>query len=105
MALVSGANDKNRRSTMPQATPESRLAGTAKTILDPAEVLGSDTDLLGPLQIATFENAALGAQAILVSHNISRGPAIGGVRCAGDVTPREVYELARAMTWKNAAAL
>src|SRR4029077_7820255 len=50
-------------------------------------------------------NASLGAQAIVVRHNTSRGPAIGGVRFAADVTPREVSELARAMTRKNAAAL
>lgn len=69
------------------------------------DVVGSDVDLLGPQRVVRFENASLGAQAILVTHNTQRGPAIGGVRFASDVSPREVYELARAMTWKNAAAL
>lgn len=73
--------------------------------LDHDAVVGGDVDPFGPLRILAFENAQLGAKSILVTHNIDRGPAIGGCRFAPDVTPREVYELARAMTWKNAAAL
>jgi glutamate dehydrogenase (NAD(P)+) len=88
---------------MSQANPE--RAVTAAKVLDPALVVGSDVDPFGPLKILEFENPALGARAIYVSHNVSRGPAIGGCRFQPDVTPREVYELARAMTWKNAAAL
>lgn len=73
--------------------------------LDHGSVVGNDVDTFGPLHILSFENAQLGAKSILVTHNIARGPAIGGCRFAPDVTAREVYELARAMTWKNAAAL
>lgn len=73
--------------------------------LDHDAVVGGDVDPFGPMHILAFENANLGAKSILVTHNIARGPAIGGCRFAPDVTPREVYELARAMTWKNAAAL
>jgi glutamate dehydrogenase/leucine dehydrogenase len=80
-------------------------AETAGILLDIAEVIGTDVDPFGPAKIVTFESASIGARAILVSHNTARGPAIGGVRFAADVTPYEVYELARAMTWKNAAAL
>lgn len=88
---------------MSQANPE--RDPSFGEVLDPKPIVGSDADPFGPLNIHAFENAKLGAQAIYVSHNISRGPAIGGCRFAPDVTPREVYELARAMTWKNAAAL
>ncbi len=88
---------------MSQADPAHAV--TLGTVLDPAEIVGSDVDEFGPLQIVRFENPDIGASAIYVSHNISRGPAIGGCRFASDVQPREVYELARAMTWKNAAAL
>jgi glutamate dehydrogenase (NAD(P)+) len=88
---------------MTQANPE--RDATIGRELDLADVVGSDVDPFGPLKIVEFENPALGARAIYVSHNVSRGPAIGGCRFAPDVTPREVYELARAMTWKNAAAL
>jgi glutamate dehydrogenase (NAD(P)+) len=80
-------------------------ASTRGTLLESRDVVGDDVDLLGPQNVVSFENASLGAKAILVTHNTSRGPAIGGIRFASDVTPREVYELARAMTWKNAAAL
>jgi glutamate dehydrogenase/leucine dehydrogenase len=75
------------------------------TLLESRDVVGDDVDVLGPQKVVLFENSSLGAKAILVTHNTSRGPAIGGIRFAADVTPREVYELARAMTWKNAAAL
>lgn len=88
---------------MTLANPERDV--TAGRDLDPADVVGSDVDPFGPLKIVEFENPELGARALYVSHNVSRGPAIGGCRFAPDVTPREVYELARAMTWKNAAAL
>jgi glutamate dehydrogenase (NAD(P)+) len=80
-------------------------APTRVTLLESRDVVDDDVDLLGPQKVVLFENSSLGAKAILVTHNTARGPAIGGIRFAADVTPREVYELARAMTWKNAAAL
>jgi glutamate dehydrogenase (NAD(P)+) len=88
---------------MSQANRERDVA--AARALDAAAVVGNDVDPFGPLKILQFENARLGAEAIYVCHNVSRGPAIGGLRFAPDVTAREVYELARAMTFKNAAAL
>ena len=36
--------------------------------------------------------------------NIAKGPAIGGMRMADDVSAEECFRLARAMTFKNAAA-
>ena len=41
---------------------------------------------------------------IVVIDNVACGPSIGGVRMAPDVSTREVFRLARAMTLKNAAA-
>ncbi len=61
-------------------------------------------DGLGPLKIIHINDSAMGLQAVLVVDNISRGPAIGGVRMAEDVTTEECVRLARAMTLKNAAA-
>jgi glutamate dehydrogenase/leucine dehydrogenase len=43
-------------------------------------------------------------EAVVVVDNVACGPAIGGVRMALDVTVDEVIRLARAMTYKNAAA-
>lgn len=40
----------------------------------------------------------------MVVDNVARGPAIGGVRMAADVSVREVVRLPRAMTLKNAMA-
>jgi len=44
------------------------------------------------------------AEAIVVIDNTACGAGIGGVRMAPDVSVEECFRLARAMTWKNAAA-
>jgi glutamate dehydrogenase/leucine dehydrogenase len=61
-------------------------------------------DELGPEQILLLRHPRLGLEAIVVVDNVACGPAIGGVRMAPDVTVEEVCRLARAMTFKNAAA-
>ena len=61
-------------------------------------------DELGPKTILHFHEPAIGLKAILVVDNVAAGPAIGGVRMAPDVTLEECFRLARAMTFKNAAA-
>jgi glutamate dehydrogenase/leucine dehydrogenase len=61
-------------------------------------------DELGPEHILRVRQPRVGLEAIVVVDNTACGPAIGGVRMAPDVTLNEVYRLARAMTFKNAAA-
>jgi len=61
-------------------------------------------DELGPSAIHHFYEPALGLRSILVVDNVAAGPAIGGVRMAVDVSLEECFRLARAMTYKNAAA-
>ena len=61
-------------------------------------------DELGPLKVIHVHEASLGLKAILVVDNIAKGPSIGGVRMAEDVSTEECVRLARAMTFKNAAA-
>jgi glutamate dehydrogenase/leucine dehydrogenase len=61
-------------------------------------------DELGPAAIAILHDHEAGLDAIVVVDNIACGPAIGGVRIAPDVDVTEVVRLARAMTFKNAAA-
>jgi len=61
-------------------------------------------DELGPKTIVHCYQPSLGLRAILVVDNVAAGPAIGGVRMAPDVTLEECFRLARAMTFKNAAA-
>ena len=63
-----------------------------------------DADDLGPEKIVHLHSARHGLEAILVIDNVACGPAIGGVRMAGDVSLEECLRLARAMTFKNAAA-
>ncbi len=61
-------------------------------------------DDLGPKAILHIYQPSLGLKAILVVDNVAAGPAIGGVRMAPDVSLEECFRLARAMTFKNAAA-
>ncbi|UCC56441.1 MAG: Glu/Leu/Phe/Val dehydrogenase [Gammaproteobacteria bacterium] len=68
------------------------------------EDLFSFTDELGPAKIVHACEPSIGLQAVLVVDNVAKGPAIGGVRMAADVTTEECIRLARAMTFKNAAA-
>ena len=61
-------------------------------------------DDLGPIKIVHLYEPSCGLRGIVVIDNVACGPSIGGVRMAPDVSTREVYRLARAMTLKNAAA-
>jgi len=61
-------------------------------------------DELGPFKIIEVYEPSVSLRGTLVIDNVARGPSIGGVRMAPDVTTGECLRLARAMTLKNAAA-
>jgi glutamate dehydrogenase (NAD(P)+) len=61
-------------------------------------------DTLGPQRIVHVHEPAIGLKAILVVDNVAAGPSIGGLRMAPDVSLEECVRLARAMSFKNAAA-
>ena len=61
-------------------------------------------DELGPLKVIHVHEPGIGLKGVLVVDNVAYGPSIGGVRMASDVTTEECARLARAMTFKNAAA-
>ncbi len=61
-------------------------------------------DELGPAKIIHVHEPSLELKAVLVVDNTAAGPAVGGLRMAPDVSTRECFRLARAMTLKNAAA-
>jgi glutamate dehydrogenase/leucine dehydrogenase len=62
------------------------------------------SDRFGPSRIIHIYRPSVGLKAIVVIDNTACGIAIGGVRMAPDVSVEECFRLARAMTWKNAAA-
>jgi glutamate dehydrogenase (NAD(P)+) len=62
------------------------------------------SDLLGPEKIVHIHEPRIGLKAIVVVDNTAAGPAIGGTRMSPDVSVEECFRLARAMTFKNAAA-
>lgn len=61
-------------------------------------------DQLGPLKVIHVYEPSIDLKGILVIDNVATGPSIGGVRLAPDVSTKECFRLARAMTLKNAAA-
>ncbi len=61
-------------------------------------------DEWGPAKVVHLNNGAAGLRAVVVVDNTACGPAIGGTRMARDVSVAECARLARAMTFKNAAA-
>jgi glutamate dehydrogenase (NAD(P)+) len=64
----------------------------------------ANADDLGPAKIIHVHEPSLGLKAVLVIDNVAAGPSIGGLRMAPDVSTGECARLARAMTFKNAAA-
>jgi glutamate dehydrogenase/leucine dehydrogenase len=62
------------------------------------------SDEFGPSRIVHIHRPSVGLKAIAVIDNTACGVAVGGVRLAPDVSVEECFRLARAMTWKNAAA-
>ena len=61
-------------------------------------------DEIGPLEVVLIQKREVGLEGFVVIDNVACGPAIGGIRMAPDITVAEVARLARAMTFKNAAA-
>ena len=61
-------------------------------------------DELGPIKIVHLYDPKCGLKAVVAIDNVARGPAIGGIRMAPDVSAEEAFRLARAMTMKNSAA-
>ena len=61
-------------------------------------------DELGPVKIVHVYDPKHELKAVVAIDNVARGPSIGGVRMASDVSVEEAFRLARAMTMKNSAA-
>jgi glutamate dehydrogenase (NAD(P)+) len=61
-------------------------------------------DELGPAKIIHVYEPSVNLKAVLVVDNVAKGPSVGGIRMAEDVSTEECFRLARAMTFKNAAA-
>ena len=61
-------------------------------------------DELGPAKVVHVYEPSVNLKAVVVIDNVARGPSIGGVRMATDVSTLECARLARTMTLKNAAA-
>ncbi len=103
------------RSRLPEQTWENRLIrenGLCYMEFGPEDVdrmlrLGIQPDRLGPRLLVCMwnEKSADEIGGYLVIDNLASGrPALGGMRMLPDVTPAAIFNLARGMTLKNAAA-
>lgn len=103
------------RERLPESAWQSRLVredGLCCMEFSPADVdrlarLGIQVDSLGPRLVACLwdEDSPLEVGGYLVVDNLAMGrPSIGGIRLLPDLTPAAVFNLARGMTLKNAAA-
>jgi glutamate dehydrogenase (NAD(P)+) len=63
-----------------------------------------EIDEWGPEKVLQVYDPDTGMKGVLVIDNTSTGPGKGGIRFAPSVTPLEIFNLARTMTWKCAAA-
>jgi len=61
-------------------------------------------DELGPIKVVHVYDPKFSLKAVVAIDNVARGPSVGGVRMAPDVTAEEAFRLARAMRMKNSAA-
>jgi glutamate dehydrogenase (NAD(P)+) len=61
-------------------------------------------DDFGPERIIEVYHPKLGMRGVLVIDNTALGPGKGGTRFTSTVDKKEVFRLARTMTWKNAMA-
>jgi len=61
-------------------------------------------DDVGPIQVVHLHDPSTALRAIVVVDNVACGESLGGVRMAPDVSVKEIFRLARAMTFKNAGA-
>ncbi len=69
--------------------------------------LNVTVDEIGPQLVACVwdEKSELEIGGYLIVDNLSMGqPSMGGIRCLPDIKPSDIYNLARGMTLKNAAA-
>lgn len=61
-------------------------------------------DRWGPEKIVQLYDPEINMQGILVVDNTILGPGIGGIRISPTITPREIFQSARTMTWTCALA-
>jgi len=84
-----------------------RFVEFRSTDLERLHRLGIGVDRLGPRLVVCMwdEESRIEAGGYLVVDNLAMGrPAMGGIRMLPDITPLTVFNLARGMTLKNAAA-
>src|SRR3989338_751870 len=58
-------------------------------------------DEFGPAYVVEVNSSKPRFKGLLIVDNLNRGVGKGGIRMAANLTPHELFRLARTMTWKN----
>lgn len=88
------------------ATTNTKVVLSTKHIIEALDQVNvsSFLDSWGPEEVIQVYDSNTGMQGFLVIDNTALGPGKGGIRISSNVTPLEVFCLARAMTWKCSLA-
>ena len=87
-------------------TSKAKVVLTTKHVIEALDQVNvsSFLDSWGPEEVIQVYDPNTGMQGFLVIDNTALGPGKGGIRIGANVTPLEVFGLARAMTWKCSLA-
>ena len=85
------------------STQNTKVVLSTKHVIDALDQVNvsSFLDSWGPEEVIQVYDPNTGMQGFLVIDNTALGPGKGGIRIGANVTPAEVFGLARAMTWKS----
>ncbi|MGY5858813.1 MAG: Glu/Leu/Phe/Val dehydrogenase [Candidatus Thorarchaeota archaeon] len=88
------------------ATTNTKVVLSTKHVIEALDQVNvsSFLDSWGPEEVIQVYDPNTGMQGFLVIDNTALGPGKGGIRISANVTPLEVFGLARAMTWKCSLA-
>jgi len=88
------------------STQNTKVVLSTKHVIDALDQVNvsSFLDSWGPEEVIQVYDPNTGMQGSLVIDNTALGPGKGGIRISANVTPLEVFGLARAMTWKCSLA-
>ena len=88
------------------ATSKTKVVLSTKHVIEALDQVNvsSFLDSWGPEEVIQVYDPNTGMQGFLVIDNTALGPGKGGIRIGANVTPLEVFGLARAMTWKCSLA-
>ena len=91
-------DDYWQQSSPNETTTREPVGAPPRATEDPMQSIFGFADDLGPIKIVHIYDPKSGLKAVVAVDNVARGPSIGGIRMAPDVSAEEAFRLARAMS-------